>query len=170
MDSQCSKVIFLDIDGVLTNTAIDGTSFLSLDPSKYKLSRHNLKLLDKVLESTSAKIVIASNWRKFSDLDPVWHVDGKDFYSTLVPFKKMYAKHIIGMLPPKRHMTKCACLDLWFESNTWLPKQHSKYVILEDDESEMYQDNAVYSKHLVFTDYRYGLTMQDASKAIVLLS
>lgn len=170
MESKASKVIFLDIDGVLTNTDIDGTSFKHLDPSRYKLSEHNLKILGKVLEQTGAKIVITSNWRKFTGPDPVWHFGGKDYHSTLVPFIQMHSKHVIGMLPPERHISKCDCLELWFEDNPWLSKSKGKYVIFEDELSEMYQENLEYAKHLVLTDYHYGMTEQDASKAIALLS
>lgn len=170
MDSNADRIIFMDLDGVLTNTDIDDTSFKHLDPSRYKLSEHNLKIFDKVLSQTGAKIVIASNWRKFIGKEQVWHFGGKDYCSTLVPFKEMYSEHIIGMLPPRRRLPKCDCLDLWFDYNTWFSSTNGRYVIFEDELSEMYQENPEYAKHLVLTDYHYGMTEQDASKAIALLS
>ena len=59
MDGKIDKIIFLDIDHVLTNIDVDNTSFLSFDPSKYRLSKKNLENLDKILDSTGASIVVA---------------------------------------------------------------------------------------------------------------
>lgn len=168
--SNIDKIIFLDIDHVLTNIDLDNTSFMHLDPSKYRLSKINLKWLDKILSNTSAKIVIASNWRKFTPPNTQWLHRGKLYNSTLEPFKKMYRDYIVGMLPPKHHLTKCDCLELWFDMNPWFSKTDSKYVILEDDIHEGYQNNSTYAKHLILTDCHVGLTEADADKAIALLS
>ena len=168
MDGKIDKLIFLDIDHVLTNTDIDNTSFLSYDPDKYRLSEVNLSMLDKVIDSTGSSIVIASNWRKFKKPHTAWHFCGKTYESTLEPFKEMYGNKIVDMLPVEHGLTKCECLELWFEHNTWFSK-HGHYVILEDDIREGYQQHLVYSKHLVLTDRRFGLTEADADKAISIL-
>ena len=65
MKTYPKKLIFLDLDHVLTNTELDQSSFLSYDPEKYRLSSINLKWLNKILDETDAKIVISSNWRRF---------------------------------------------------------------------------------------------------------
>ena len=170
MSEKIDKIIFLDIDHVLTNTDLDQSSFKYLDPSRYRLSKINLMWLDKILKQTGAKIVIASNWRKFTPPHTQWEYGGKLYASTLEPFKEMYKRHIIGMLPPERHINKCDCLELWFEDNPWFSKLKDKYVILEDDPREGYQTHLVYAKHLIMTDYHVGLTEEDADKAIALLS
>lgn len=170
MESKIEKIIFLDIDGVLTNVDIDGSSFMLLDPSKYRLSEVNMQWLDKILDSTGAKIVIASNWRKFSPPHDAWEHRGKLYKSPLEEFKRLYKGHIIGMLPPERHTSKCECLELWFEDNFWFSKSKGKYVILEDDYCEGYHKHLVYAKHLIMTDSHLGLTEKDAVKAISLLS
>ena len=36
VDGKIDKIIFLDIDHVLTNTDLDNTSFRHLDPKKYR--------------------------------------------------------------------------------------------------------------------------------------
>ena len=169
MNSGIDKIVFLDIDHVLTNTDVDNTSFLSYDPSKYMLSKANLANLDKVLDATGAYIVIASNWRKFKKPNTAWLFDGKWYESTLEPFKEIYRSKIIDMLPIEHGLTKCECLELWFEDNQWFSK-HGHYVILEDDTREGYQKHLVYSKHLVLTDYHVGLTEADAHQAISILS
>lgn len=169
MDGKIDKLVFLDLDHVLTNVDIDNTSFLSYDPSKYMLSKVNLANLDKILDSTDAHIVIASNWRKFKPPHTAWYFNGKWYEGILEPFKKMYASRIIDMLPVEHGLTKCECLELWFEDNEWFSK-HGHYVILEDDTREGYQKHLIYSKHLILTDYRYGLTEADADKAIAILN
>lgn len=168
MNSRIEKIVFADLDHVLTNVDIDNTSFLSYDPSKYKLSEHNLANFNKILHVTGASIVVASNWRRFKWPDIYWTFDGKKYKSPLEDFKKMYADDIIGMLPPKRHITKCEALELWFEDNPWFSKNDA-YVILEDDLNEGYQAHPVFSKHLVLTDWHVGLTSKDARKAISIL-
>lgn len=170
MENNIDKIVFLDFDHVLTNTDLDNTSFLHLDPSKYRLSSINLRWLDKVLAKTRAKIIIASNWRKFTPPNTSWMYEGKSYNSILEPFKKMYGEWIAGMLPPERHATKSECLELWFEDNPWFSKQLGKYAIFEDDLEEGYQENPLFLKHLILTDRRYGMTEEDADKAIALLS
>ena len=147
-----SKLIFLDMDHVLTNTDLDNSSFKSFDPSKYHLSKINLKFLDMILENTDAKIVIASNWRKFSPPNTKWLYNGKYYESILEPFKKMYNQYIFDMLP-----------------NDWFDLVNGKYVILEDDLREEYQLNPIFAKHLILTDYHVGLTEKDAINAINML-
>ncbi len=171
MDMKCkpTSIIFLDIDGVLTNTDIDDTSFLSFDPSKYRLSAFNMSVLDTLIEASGAKIVVASNWRRFTPPNTSWRLNGKDYASTLEPFKHMYKDDIIGMLPPDRHCTKAECLSLWFSKNPWISKRDGSYVILEDDASEGYQLDPDYAKRLVMTNFHYGLTQADAQQALEIL-
>ena len=170
MSDKIDKIIFLDMDHVLTNTDLDNSSFLSYDPKKYRLSKINLGFLDKILQQTNAKIVIASNWRKFIPPNTRWMFNGKSYFSILEPFKELYKGHIIGMLPYERYATKCDCLELWFEDNAWFSKTKSKYAILEDDLNELYQEDPTFAKHLILTNGHVGLTDKDADKAIALLS
>lgn len=168
MNLGIDKIIFLDIDHVLTNVDVDGTSFWSYDSSRYKLSDYNLRNLDNILKSTGASIVIASNWRRFKWPDIYWEFKGQLYRSPLEDFKKSYDNEIIGMLPPERHATKCECLELWFEDNPWFSKNGS-YVILEDDVNEGYQAHPIFIKHLILTDWHTGLTEEDSNRAIKIL-
>lgn len=164
------KLIFLDIDHVLTNTDLDDSSFLHFDPNRYHLSKINLKIFDQLLDKSKAKIIIASNWRRFIPPRNEWIYNGKAYSSPLPTFKKMYSRHIVGILPPIRHMSKKECLDIWFKDNCdRYSKKTSHYVILEDDVHEGYQDDPDYAKHLVMTDYHFGLTHDDAQKALEIL-
>ena len=170
MNGKIENIVFLDLDHVLTNTMVDNTSFWSYDPSKYKLSTKNCEALDKILGQCNAKIVIASNWRRFEWPNIWWEFKGKRYCSILEQFKKLYNGIIIDMLPKDRHITKCEALELWFDDNRWFSKTNGKYVILEDDLQEGYQSHPIFCKHLILTDYRYGLTDDDANKAIEILN
>lgn len=169
MENKPDKIIFLDIDHVLTNIDLDSTSFMHFDPEKYRLSEINLKFLDKLLGESGAKIVIASNWRKFSPETPYWIYGGRRYYSPLDAFKERYGRHIVGLLPPDRRINKSQALSLWFDCNGWFSKTTGKYVILEDDPDEGYQDDAIYAKHLVMTDPRFGLAEADVGKSLRIL-
>ena len=163
-------IIFLDIDHVLTNTEIDNTSYLHHDPSKYALSEYNLKNLDSILDKCGAKIVIASNWRRFEPPRTAWIYNGKQYESQLPKFREQYSQYIIDDLPHDRYLTKSEALELWCEDHMDdFSKSTSRYVILEDDPNEGYQDNMFFSKHLVLTDYRYGLSEKDVAKALKIL-
>lgn len=170
MTGKIDKIVFLDLDHVLTNITLDNSSFLSYDPSKYRLSPVNLKYLDKILEETNACVVIASNWRKFMPPNERWLFNGKWYNSILPEFKKKYRGSIIDVLPYEHGITKSEALELWFEDNMWFSKTKDKYAILEDDLQEGYQANPFFFKHLILTDSRVGLTEKDANKAISLLS
>ena len=71
------KIIFLDIDGVLNNTAL-GTKdkeiwklFNDIDTDGGRLSSINIKNLNDITDQTGADIVISSTWRilhEFHDL------------------------------------------------------------------------------------------------------
>ena len=56
------KLVFIDIDGVMNNTA-DGTSYLSYDPKRYGLSKRNVFALRRILKRTGAKLVLSTSWR-----------------------------------------------------------------------------------------------------------
>lgn len=59
------KVLFLDIDGVLNSEeyalSLGKGGMLGIDPEK-------VKILDRIIEETGAKIVVSSSWRTSPDL------------------------------------------------------------------------------------------------------
>jgi len=69
------KLIFLDIDEVLSNHALGTTdpairkAFNDIDTIHGKLSSINIANLNSITDQTEAKIVISSSWRILSDLD-----------------------------------------------------------------------------------------------------
>jgi len=66
------KVIFLDIDGVLNHEQF----YRGKDPSIIKIldlnlhiDTHSVKLLSQICETTGAKVVLSSTWRRHQSLD-----------------------------------------------------------------------------------------------------
>ena len=69
------KLIFLDIDEVLSNHALGATDpairkvFNDIDTPGGRLSSINIANLNSITDQTEAKIVISSSWRILYDLD-----------------------------------------------------------------------------------------------------
>ena len=57
------KIIFLDIDGVLTSDMYEESRLEKRDDNRIDLSR--VKLLAELVKSTDAKIVLTSTWRVY---------------------------------------------------------------------------------------------------------
>jgi len=136
------KVIFLDIDGVLTTPA---TQF------KY-FAKESLDALNKILQETGAKIVISSTWRKYD--------------SHCARIRSMFSKYgfpdniIISSTPRHADGIRGKEILQWLKENPV-----DKYVVL-DDESFDIKD---YTDRLVKTDMHKGLTEKDADAAIRML-
>jgi len=164
------KVLYIDIDGVLTNVE-DKSSYLCEDPSTYRISEKNLKNLMFVLEKEpKTKIVISSNWRRFESSDPIWTYEGKTYHGCLPKLRKILKKWIIGDLTHERHLSKSEALELWFEDNDWLSKTKGKYVILEDDAwREGFSMHPIFYKHTIETSRLTGFTRDDAERALAIL-
>ena len=164
------KVLFLDIDGILTNIN-DGSSFLCGDPSTYRISEKNLANLMTLLEKEpKLKIVISSNWRRFEGDDPSWTCFGKTYHGCLPKHRTILKKWIIGDLTHERHLNKAEALELWFEDNEWMSKNNSKYVILEDDVlREGFSMHPIFYKHTIETSPQFGLSEEDVERAIAIL-
>ena len=73
------KVIFLDVDGVLTSEDY-------LNGVEFDLSEEKIKLLKKIVEQTNAKIVLSSSWknktRNFPVLENLLNKNGLEIYDT----------------------------------------------------------------------------------------
>lgn len=164
------KVLFLDIDGVLTNTE-DSSSYLCENPKTYRISEKNLENLMLVLKSDpSIKIVISSNWRRFEGDHPCWEHNGEIYYGCLPKLRKILKKWIIGDLTHERCLTKSEALELWFEDTDWMSKKNGKYVILEDDVwREGFSNHPIFYKHTIETSRATGFTREDVKRALEIL-
>jgi len=164
-----SKVVFLDIDGVLNTkwwyTQMDRNT--PKDKYGYAFDPRSVANLKKILDETGADIVISSSWKSFgiSELEEMWQERG-------LPGK------LIGITPNSvsDEMLLNADLDHMelfsirgMEIKEWLDKHGknvSHYVIIDD------MDNFLSSQqsHFVQTDPEVGITNDDVKKVVHLLN
>lgn len=165
------KIIFLDIDGVI-----------STEKSHYALDKDACDLLGKIIDATDAKIVISSSWRRNTVEDT------KEELTTIrhsVPFPFPYADRIVGVtirayayIMQGIHLSIPRGVEIkqWIDTHihsengkNWNYKEIGvdfNYVILDDD-SDMLLEQA---EHLVKTDTLLGLSEDDVERAIKILN
>lgn len=178
------KIIFLDIDGVLNTW-----SFIAKLPSSASyqdaIARDAVSRLNRVIETTGAKVVISSSWRRMhTPADMQELLDGQGFKGEVIdrtgtfwePPNGHFGKgqkwppvltHKKYGFPYARGMSDHAYPERAFEVQAWLldtSEEIEGFVILDD-----IQDWAWLGDHLVNTDPRVGLTDKDVDKAIKIL-
>lgn len=159
--SPSTKILFLDFDGVC-NSYSEG-SYVTHKNDEYGPSKTICERIRKICESTGAKIIISSNWRRFP-IDGKWF-SGKTFYRN--PLLKLYevlGDLIVGTLTPERHITKAEALCLWFEDN----RELDKWVVVDDDPRENLGLTSDYGikDHYIQTEPEFGIT-EEVSMEIV---
>jgi len=142
------RVIFLDIDGVLTTGRIarklwkqgkrEGVA-RTFDP-------YSVRWLNWLTKQTGAVFVISSVWRLGKDLE--WLRD------------TLSKQGVVGTVLDKT--LNMGAVERGYEIQEWLDSAErvESFVILDDD-----SDMAHLLPHLVKTDVRYGLTRQKARDA-----
>ena len=145
-----TKIIFLDIDGVLNNHAsiAEGIQIL---PEKCKLIR-------TVCEKTEAKIVISSTWRRsclVQQLDHLLWVCGGPYGA------------VIAATPCIDNVIRGREIQEWTKSARERTKQKvaEKYVIIDDDSDFLEYQLPFHIK----TDMRTGLLSRDLDKIFEIL-
>ncbi len=117
------KIIFLDIDGVLNSDAYDrvrGENDSNIDESR-------LDLLKKAVQSTNAKIVLSSTWRKhWSKLESERTPQGNLLHYLFSKHQlEIYDKTpVLGKIYDRKQE-----IQLWLSSQE---KEIEKFVILDD--------------------------------------
>lgn len=158
------KIIFLDIDGVLNST-----KSMSLSEDKKwadEPNPENIKWLNYIIEKTGAKIVISSTWRignRSHLFDRYFHALGiKGEVIDVTPRLDSYRGTEIKcwLLEHKSKINKYKN-DNWFSNK----EKIESFVILDDD-----SDMEDLKKYLVLIDNNFGLTKEDADKAIGVLN
>jgi len=157
------RIIFLDFDGVMNNN-----KFLQAKPSAENASAQQVDpravvLLDKLVKSTDAKIVISSSWRhsrKVSEIQDILRQAG-----SRVAFRAVIDRTPVG--EGNRGQEIQDWLDLDPEREVVNPAHEplQAYVIL-DDTNEMSPEQ---QNNLVQTNPQHGLTDQDVVEAISIL-
>ncbi|NPV87345.1 MAG: hypothetical protein HPY45_15205 [Anaerolineae bacterium] len=140
------RVIFLDIDGVLNSISRQNECKWETDP-------HNVDVLNKIVKETGAVVVISSGWRFV-----YWLGEIRRFL-----LENGVEADIVDVVSPFLE-NKGDAVEAWLMRHT---KDVDSYVIL-DDCSFLFHEEQL--DKLVETDYRVGLMMSDAQKAISMLS
>lgn len=165
-------IIILDFDGVCTEFGDKTGSYITHSAENYGPSENPIRQLKKLISITGAKIVISSNWRKFTT-DPNLRTSywvHPEYGTILNPIDKLFKEFgntIIGMLPPLRHARKPDAFRAWLiENDTDIADL--KYVIFDDDPNEGFESSE-FSDHFVKTDVETGLTAENIKIALKFL-
>jgi hypothetical protein len=173
MQTKMGKIIFLDIDGVLNPVHYMNALYKMWNASNKQIKSHdeygqlffyqNCEALKKIIDATNAKIVISSTWRMagMNQMKALWQ-------------QRQLAGEIIGITPTeqvivdsgmaKHYDEVCRGMEIAY----WINKH--KYVgtyVIIDDTDDMLKDQ---QKYFVKTNSNYGLTLDDAEKAIQILN
>jgi len=107
------KVIFLDIDGVLNCSKMPNPKKLP-----YIIDRRLLRRLIRVVDQTSAKIILTSTWR----YDPIGRYAAKH-----------YGIRYIGWTPDLAKKPRCQEIKQWLREHPHV----SRYVVIDDEDDEL---------------------------------
>jgi hypothetical protein len=151
------KIIFLDIDGVLTGKETTDLHFRRIPyngKTFYQLDTENIARLNRITRATGAKIVVSSTWRKGRSMLELRYilsvhhgVEAEIIDATPVLWK--YRGHEI---------------QAWLDENA-VRERVERFVILDDD-----SDMEHLMPFLVKTSTHIGLTDKDVERAIALLA
>ena len=136
------KIIFLDFDGVITHPK----SNWRIDPKK-------LNLIIKIIQETSAKIVITSSWKRNKTLEVF-----KNKY--LRGFNPLFVESIVSLT---RDLSPCRGEEIQYYLNI---HEVDSYVILDDD-SDMLESQLL---NFVQTDTYFGISEREVDICIELLN
>lgn len=176
---KISKIIFLDIDGVLNHNAwykwvISHPEFLKEGGNK-DIDPRSVERIIKICDETGARIVMSSSWR-------LW-----EFYQTLKNLNRIrdlrpILDYMIGITERsedrlrgqeiKYFLNSCIKGNFMTVSGYNLKKadveisQFPKYIILDDD-TDMLEEQQPFFLHI---DDRVGISIKDVEKAIKILN
>ena len=154
------KIIFLDIDGVLTSDMYEESRLEKRDDNRIDLSR--VKLLAELVNSTDAKIVLTSTWRV--DWNKISLLCG-DYGKYLNQCLATYNLSIFDKTPFISYLG-----DRRKEILTWLAHHRrdvESFVILDDMD---YGWEVLNNRVVVTNPQGYGLEKEHVQKAIELLN
>ncbi|GAA4159614.1 hypothetical protein GCM10022217_22580 [Chryseobacterium ginsenosidimutans] len=158
------KVIFLDVDGVLNNAEYYKNKSLH---SHHKESSHfdsnNTNALNKIVESTRAKIVISSAWRMLKTLEEI----------TMLFNEVGIKAEIIGFTESLHYKDTYKIAPRGLEILKWIRDYHrtlkgglENYVIIDDEDDIL----DIQEKHFFHINDVVGLTDQNADVIIEFLN
>ena len=154
------KVIFLDIDGVLTSRNSDSFIF-ECDSEKYKLNDYCLECLKYILDNVNnCKIVLSTSWRNYPDNHIMINTYGEVYKSLIPQLKFLFGDYIVGKAP---HNTSGN--NKYTDISDYL-SEHSEvvdFVVMDDDPTQGLQGfGEQFFKISMYT----GLTLEIAKKVV----
>ncbi len=149
-----SKLVFLDIDGVLNNKS-DSSGYFDFNPDTYGLSDKNLFVLDNLLTriGEDVHVVISSDWRKYS-VEHVYYHNGKGYRSQLGKLLKEFPE--FDVCPHVDGASKLEDISIYLQKNP-----HENYVVIDDD-----RRLCAFGEHFFRIDSENGLTDADVEKIV----
>lgn len=138
------KLIFLDIDGVMTanNTMPDSSKLYTFSPT-------SVSVLNRLLIQHDAKIILTSSWRTVFDLEAQ---------------SRIFVENGV-IQTPYDQTTDLGYFKRSHEIQMYLSKKRvNRFVILDDMKIEGFENN------FVLIDPRYGLTVDYIEKINTILS
>ena len=152
-----TKIIFLDVDGVLNN--IGSTEMFH---GYYGVDQHLLENLKAVVDATGAKIVLSSSWKRFKNPDCSEHC----FYKYLEQRLASVGLEILDITPESSSRRGFGILK-WIHDNE---PELTDFIIIDDG----IYDFKVYNltPHWLQTSYKYngGLSTKAVECAIKMLN
>ena len=151
------KVIFLDIDGVM-NTKVYREN-PDVDYYEHPISEMHMCLLEYLVKTTGAKIVLTSTWREY------WNKGKLQFDRFGAYINRLFAEYGLEIYDktPEQH-DRSEEIDAWI---SLYQGELESYVILDDFDFDWSQEN---EKHLVKTTDEVGFDEEAVEKAIKILN
>lgn len=156
-----SKVIFLDIDGVLNSSFWNDTHQMEISDGTL-IDRKKVKLLSKLVQRTSAEIVLHSGWKYWFDTDLTPLRAESEKLQTLLLEKGL---HISSVTPDyateeikrtkKFSLIKAKEILAYIEEHP----EVQQWVVIDDLDLH----DAEVEQHQLRTDPQVGLTAEDIS-------
>jgi len=150
------KVIFLDFDGVITTLK-----------SGWKLDNEKQLLIKQICDSTGAKIVISSSWRRY-DLGRTiaclenHHKNSFVLFDYLIDVTAIMYSFKHGERENHYKAPRGVEIQQWLEEH----EEVTNYVILDDDTDILLAQKPYFIK----TNVYYGIYPKDVKRAIKILS
>ena len=126
------KVIFLDIDGVLTSRDSDSFIF-ECDSEKYKLNDYCLECLKYILDNVeNCKIVLSTSWRNYPDNHIMINTYGEVYKSLIPQLKLLFDDYIVGKAPHSSRNNKYTDISDYLSEHP----EVVDFVVLDDDPTQ----------------------------------
>lgn len=153
------NVIFLDIDGVLnSNEELLNLMTEDFDPINEIFDNH-LLVLQKIVQSTDAKIVLSSSWR----MGYIRKLNGKQDtckgYDAVTKKLKEFNMSLLDVTPYLPEETRGKEIAKWLEMHP----ETTNFLILDDEKVGCLEE------HMLLLDNKLGLTEKDIEASIKIL-